>query len=105
MKAEDIVDTLIELKNRRKWTGYKIAVKSNLPASTIANVFNKKAMPQLDTLFAICKGFEITPAQLFAENAEYEELTDDENELLRLWKRLDSKKQTALKNLLYSLCK
>lgn len=104
MNAEDIVDALIELRDKRKWTSYKVAIKSNLPASTIANVFNKKTMPQLDTFLAICRGFEITPAQFFAHNTKYDKLTDYENEILNLWKRLTPEEQTALINLLYLLC-
>lgn len=103
LNAENIVDALIELRDKRKWTSYKVAAKSNLPASTIANVFNKRTMPQLDTFLAICRGFEITPAQLFAYNTKYDELTDVENEILRLWKRLSPEEQTALMNLLYLL--
>lgn len=103
LNAENIVDALIELRDKRNWTSYKVAVKSNLPASTIANVFNKKTMPQLDTFLAICRGFEITPAQFFAYNTKYDELTDDENEILKLWKRLTPEEQTALINLLYLL--
>lgn len=37
MKAEEIVDALIELRDIRGWTNYRIAVESNLPASTVSN--------------------------------------------------------------------
>ncbi len=103
MNAENIVDALIELRNARNWTNYKVAVKSNLPASTIANVFNKRTMPQLDTFLAICGGFEITPTQFFANSIKYDGLTEGENEILRLWKRISPERQSLLKNLLYLL--
>lgn len=100
MNSENIVDTLIELKKSKNWTNYKIAVESNLPKSTIANVFNKKTMPQLDTLLAICKGFNITPYQLFGKTVKYEELTNNEANILKLWEALDTESQIVLKNLM-----
>lgn len=56
LNAEDIVDAIIELRDMRNWTNYKVAVECDLPASTVSNIFNKKAMPQLETLLAICRG-------------------------------------------------
>lgn len=103
MKSEDIVDALIEIRDAKNWTNYKIAIKSNLPASTISNVFNKNTMPQLDTLLAICRGFEITPSQLFRSKEEYKNLLDEDIEIITLWKKLDVKSKTVLKNLMYLL--
>ncbi len=100
LNADDIVNALIELKDIRNWTNYKIAVESDLPTSTISNIFNKKSMPQLDTLFALCKGFGITPAQLFGRNEKYEKLTDKEAEIIKQWESLDPKSQKALENLI-----
>lgn len=45
LKSEDIVDALMELKDRRHLTTYKIALKSDLPPSTVTNVFQKRTMP------------------------------------------------------------
>lgn len=104
LKAEDIVDALIEIRDLKKWTNYKVAVESNLPASTIANVFNKKTMPQLDTLLAICRGFDITPYQLFAKTAKYEKLSKEETKIIKLWGKLDPESQETLKKLVSLLC-
>lgn len=103
LKSEDIVDALIELKNIRHLTSYKISLKSDLPPSTVANVFQKRTMPQLDTLLSMCRGLEINPAQLFINNAKYEELTDDEREILKLWNGLDTERQELFKKLIYML--
>lgn len=98
--SEDIVDALIELREIKHWTNYKVAVESDLPMSTISNVFNKKSMPQLDTLLAICKGFGINPSQLFGSKEKYEKLNDDESEIIKLWKKIDPKSQVVIKNLM-----
>lgn len=103
LKSEDIVNALIELKDMRHLTPYKIALESDLPASTVTNIFQKRTMPQLDTLLAICKGLGISPAQLFTDNAKFEKLTDDEIEILKLWNGLDAERQAVLKKLIYML--
>ncbi len=103
LKSEDIVDALIQLKDMRHLTTYKIALKSDLPTSTVTNVFQKRTMPQLDTLLAICRGLEINPAQLFTDNAKFDKLTDDEIEILKLWNGLDSERQELFKKLIYML--
>lgn len=99
LKAEDIIDALIEIRDIKKWTNYKIALESELPTSTVSNVFNKKATPQLDTLLAICRGFDIAPYRLFGKNEKYKNLSEEENEIINLWEKLDPKSQAALKNL------
>lgn len=100
LHTEEIVDSLIKLRNNKNWTNYKIAIESDLPASTISNIFNKRSMPQLDTLLAICKGFDITPAYLFNEKTKNESLTDDENEIINLWEKLDAKSKEMIKNII-----
>ena len=103
LKSEDIVDALIEIRNIKKWTNYKIALESELPTSTVSNVFNKKTMPQLDTLLAICRGFDIAPYRLFEKNEKYKNLSDAEKEIMNLWEKLDPECQAALKNLVCCL--
>ncbi len=103
LNTEKIIDALIEIKNIKKWTNYKIAVKSNLPVSTVSNVFNKKSKPQLDTLFAICRGFGINPAQLFVNAVKCEKLREDEAEIIRLWNMLDNKRQSVIKEIIKSV--
>lgn len=103
LNAEDIVDAIIELRDMRNWTNYKVAVECDLPASTVSNIFNKKAMPQLETLLAICRGFGITPAQLLGKKEKYDKLSEKEAEIIKLWDKIDPKSQTALENLIKEL--
>ncbi len=100
LKPEDIVDALIELRDIRGWTNYKVAVESDLPASTVANIFKRKTMPQLDTLFQLCDGFGISPSQLFGNKEKFDKLTVKETELIKLWEKLDPKSKKTLENLM-----
>lgn len=103
--AEDIVDALIELRDIKRWSNYKVAIECDLPISTVANIFNKKSMPQLETLLAICRGFDIPPAQLFGNKEKYDKLSDKEIEIIKLWGKLDAERQDAIENLIELLGK
>ena len=56
LNAEDIVDAIIELRDMRNWTNYKVAVECDLPASTVSNIFNKKAMRNLKLYWQFAEG-------------------------------------------------
>lgn len=103
MKSEEIVDALIELRDIRGWTNYKIAVESGLPASTVSNIFKRKTMPQLDTLLAICNGFGISLVRLFEETEQHKILTDDESRIINLMENLNPETQTEIITLMKKL--
>lgn len=100
LKAEDIVNAIIELRDIRNWTNYKVAIESNIPPTTISNVFNKKSMPQLDTLLAICRGFGISPVQLFGNEEKYNKLSKKETEIIKSWKKLEPRDRVIFENLI-----
>lgn len=100
MSELPIVDKLIELRDKKHLTNYTLAIKSNLPPSTVANVLNKQTTPQLATLIAICNGLEITLAQFFNEDKKYSELSDKEVRVLKLWNSLDDNQQKIIINVL-----
>lgn len=100
MSEVPIVDKLIELRDMNNLTNYTLAIKSNLPPSTVANVLNKQTTPQIDTLIAICDGLGITLAQFFNEDKKYSELSDKEVKVLKLWNALDDNQQKIIINVL-----
>lgn len=74
---------LRELMAARGWTEYRLAKESGLSESTLANIFKRNTVPTITTLEAVCKAFNITLSQFFAEgdmvevNPELRELFDD----------------------------
>lgn len=56
--------------------------------------------PKLDTLECICDAFGITLAQFFMEDEQLEMLSQNEKELISLYRRLTDVKQRALIDLL-----
>lgn len=105
MSEVSIVDKLIELRDMNHLTNYTLAIKSNLPPSTVANVMNKQTTPQLDTLIAMCNGLEITMAQFFGNDEKYSELSDEEVRVLKLWNFLDDSQQKIIISILEQFIK
>lgn len=86
---------LKELLNEQGWTEYRLAVRSGLSQSTIANIFRRNTVPSIGTLEAICKGFGITLSQFFAED-EMVELSPELKELFDGWAMLTVSQKAAV---------
>lgn len=80
----DVILKLKQLQQQKDWSDYRLARKSNLSESTIANIYKRNTMPTITTLEAICKGFGITLAQFFAED-DLIEMTPSLKELVDAW--------------------
>lgn len=90
----DVLARLHELMNSRGWTMYRLAKESGLSQSTIANIYQRNAVPSIDTLERICQGFGITLSQFFAE-AEMVELTPELKEIFESWRPLTPEQKNA----------
>ena len=80
----DTNERLQRLLNERGWTEYKLAKKSGLSQSTIANIYRRNTVPSIATLEVICKGFGITLSQFFADE-QMVELTPDLKRIFDCW--------------------
>jgi len=97
----NINERIKELAKTRGWTEYRVAKESGLSHSTVANIYHRDTLPSIPTLEAICRGFEITLAQFFAENALIE-LDEEEREAFYKWRFLTSKQRTLVSDLINS---
>lgn len=93
---KDILAFIISLREARGWTEYQLAENSGLPQSTISSWYRKGMVPTVPSLLKICAAFDITLAQLFSEDEQTYDLTENQQHLLRCWARLDSKQQDTL---------
>ena len=64
----NVTEKLSQLIQERGWSEYRLAKESNLPHSTILNIFRRKNLPSIVTLDAICKGLGITLSQFFSDD-------------------------------------
>jgi len=91
---ERINDLLIE----RGWSVNQLANEAFLTQSTVSNIFNRKSVPTVATLTAICKAFEISLSEFFneSENDSNIYLTEDETTLLENFRSLNKNNKQAL---------
>ena len=96
----DIVFVIDQYREARGWTEYQLAQKADLPQTTISGWMCKKSIPSVRSLEKICKAFDITLSQLFAEGDTTVTLTESQKKLLKHWSKLNEEQQNALLNLL-----
>lgn len=90
----NVLERLDELLRVRGWTRYRLSKESGLTESTLANIFQRNAMPSLDTLERICAGFGITLSQFFADQ-ELVELSPELREVFDNWRTLTPEQKEA----------
>ncbi len=91
----DILDRILELREAKGWSEYKLSVETGIPQSTISSWFRKNAQPSISSLQSICDACGITMAQFFSEcDAVY--LTDAQNRLLKGFSHLTNEQQESL---------
>ena len=95
----DVNDRIRQLMDERCWTEYKLAKKSGLSQSTIANLFRRNTIPSISTIEAICSGFGITLAQFFAEGTMVE-LSREQQEMFRQWTALTNEQKRLISELI-----
>ena len=90
----DCLERITELLTERNWCMYTLSQKSGIPQSTLSNLFLRCNSPSIPTLEKICDAFQISLSYFFGGSDS--NLTEDENRLLREWKRLPHETQQAL---------
>lgn len=93
----DILQRILQLREEKGWSEYKLSVESGIPQSTISSWFRKKAQPSVQSLQSICDACGITMAQFFANSNESPTyLTPRQLSLLAGFSHLDNVQQNAL---------
>lgn len=98
----DVNEKIKKLLNDRHWTPYRLAKEAGLPDATIGNLFRRNTQPTLPTLEAVCKAFNITLSQFFAEG-EMVEMTPELKELFEEWSSLTALQKESVIAMLKSI--
>ena len=96
----DIIKRITELTNERGWSTYKLAQKSGLSSSTIANIYRSHTVPSLSTLEIICDAFGITLSQFFAEDTDAVPLTPEQKEMFDKWANLTPSQKEIIEKII-----
>lgn len=95
----DCLARIKELLNERDWSMYQLSRASEIPQSTLSNLFIRNNAPTIPTLEKICDGFSITMAEFFGKESN---LKDDEQLLINEWRKLSNETKQALISLIQS---
>lgn len=96
----DIIKRITELTNERGWSTYKLAQKSGLSSSTIANIYRRHTVPSLSTLEIICDAFGITLSQFFAEDTDAVPLTPEQKVMFDKWANLTPSQKEIIERII-----
>ncbi len=89
-----VIERIQELMDMRGWSQYRLRQETQLPQSTISNIFKRVSAPNLSTLEIICKAFDISLSQFFAEG-ELISVSKEQQELLDRWAALTERQKEA----------
>lgn len=99
LTSENIVDNLIKIRDVKGWTNYKVATVCDLPPATVANIFKKRSIPQLDTLLTLCRGLGISFSYL-DKSEKHTSLSEADIELLQMWEILKDEEKSAVSEII-----
>ena len=83
----DATEKIKEMMKQRGWSAYKLAKKSGLSETTIANLIRRNTVPSIPTVEAICNGFGISLSQFFSDG-ETIEVSSEYKPLIDCWSAL-----------------
>ena len=96
----DVLERIKKLQADRNWSNYRLAKEAQISEGSLNNLFRLRNLPTIPTLEAICKGFDITLSQFFADDNEAIVLSTEQKEMLSAWNALEKEKKIALLELL-----
>lgn len=89
------LELLMEKKN---WSIYKLAKESDIPYSSLNNLFQRNTEPTLPTLRKICKGLGISLSDFFSDEtlSAIPEYSTEERKLISLYQSLKASDKKLL---------
>lgn len=95
-----VLERILELRNERGWTEYKLSEESGISQTTISSWYRKDVLPTIPSLQKICDAYNISLAQFFNYEGEPVPLSEDQQTLLNNWNRLNEKQKKAILDLI-----
>lgn len=96
MEPADIQHKIKTLMDAAGWTKYKLAKMAGLQQSTISHMFKRNNAPTFNTMVSICKAFNMTLGQFFADEGEAVVLTDEQRSYLEAWGAMDDEQRQII---------
>ena len=99
----DVLKRITELREIRGWSKNHLAKVSDLPQSTVSNLYNRSNEPTISTLESLCKGFGISLAEFFNIDEESVILTEEQGRLLSEWAKLSETQKLSIFSVIKSM--
>lgn len=106
--ANKVLLRIQELLADRDWSIYKLAKESEIPYSSLNNIFIRDTCPTIISLEKICKGFDITLSEFFSYDTPFKQRTDlstKEREIIDTYRELPRNDKKILEAYLDGLLK
>lgn len=100
-----IIETITRYRIAHGWSEYQLSEKSGVPQSTISSWYRNGSEPSISSLEKVCKAFDITLAQFFAEKEEFMVITPEIKGMLQLWNALTAEQKQLVLNVMKHLKK
>ena len=99
----NVLERILQLRQERSWSEYKLSEESGIAQTTISSWFRKNIYPSIPSLEKICKAYNISLAQFFNFDNEAVSLNEDQITLLNNWNRLTEEQKQAVLNLIKTM--
>jgi len=96
----NINEKIQKLCYQRGWSMYELAQEAGITQSTLTSMMKRGNPPKIENLQFICDAFGISLSQFFMEDEKLEIVSEEEKELLTLFRKMSESKKTALIDLL-----
>ena len=101
----DILKKINDLRLQRNWSIYRLSIESGLSQSTLTNMFNRETLPSIITLECLCTAFGITMSEFFTTPDDNSTQTDEEKDVVTLYRAVSPEAKKSIRNLLFELSK
>ena len=102
MRTEDyIADNIVALCKKK----YRLSQLTGISQSSIGKNIAKESLPTMPTVEKICDALGVTMAQFFAGKDVPVNLSESQQEVLKIWDGLDEKEQAVVMAMLRGLQK
>ena len=101
----DILKKINKMRLDRNWSIYRLSIESDIPQSTLTNMFNRETLPSITTLSSICSAFGISLSDFFAEENAFNNYSSSDKKLLDMFNSTTKEVREAILCLLREMNK
>ena len=103
LDGKEVYSKVDAIRLQKGWTIYELAKKAGVAPTTSYNWRDRLSSPTLSLLEAVCSAFEISVIDFLLNEDELMALTEEQQEVIRLWNTLSSEQKKSIINLMKSI--